>query len=364
LSDQKTIRKIVLAAAALAFSSTVHADKLSVRVERPDWYKLLNQNTTWNIILSGEIDAGAQARVAKALKQTGNDGADVFLDSPGGNLLAGMQLGRILRDAGVNTYVGSVAADNEHKFAGKPGIKLVPGGCYSACSLAFLGGVYRYAIDGSQYGVHRFSNPSGATANDLDAAQVVSAAIGNFIRDMDVNPGLFDLMASQGKDGIRIQTKSELNRFNVVNNGRKRPEWTIEAIEGGQYLRGVQNTVYGQGKAVFVCIDRRILMQSFYQIGAAKAKSVAAGEWFHSLLVDDKTVPLPNPVQAKATGDEIFTLFPLSTEQAMTVASSTISIGHAMQLSREAPTFVGYQIDVPAAAKQKISAFIHNCFRP
>jgi hypothetical protein len=364
LSYQKAINRIILAAAALAFASTVQADKLSVRVERPDWYKLLNQNTTWNIILSGEIDPDAPARVAKALKQTGNDGADVFLNSPGGNLFAGMQLGRVLREAGVNTYVGSFVTDNDHKFAGKPGIKLIPGGCYSACSLAFLGGVYRYAIDGSEYGVHRFSNPSGATKNDLDTAQVVSAAIGNFIREMDVEPGLFDLMASQGKDAVRVLTKSELNHFNVVNNGRKKPEWSIEAIEGGQYLRGVQNTVSGQGKAVFVCIDHRILMQSYYQIGAAKAKSVAAGEWVHSLLLDNKTLPLPNPVQAKATGDEIYALFPLTTEQAMAVASSTISIGHAMQLSREAPTFVGYQIDVPASATKKLSAYVHNCFRP
>ncbi|WP_255517425.1 hypothetical protein [Herbaspirillum sp. SJZ107] len=102
MSYQKKINRIILAAAALAFSSTVQADKLSVRVEPPDWYKLLNQDRTWNIILSGEIDSDAPARVAKALKQTGNDGADVFLNSPGGNLFAGMQLGRVLREAGVN----------------------------------------------------------------------------------------------------------------------------------------------------------------------------------------------------------------------------------------------------------------------
>nr|DAP29549.1 MAG TPA: putative periplasmic protein [Inoviridae sp.] len=362
--NQQAMRKIILAAAVLAFSSIAYAGTMSVRVERPDWYKLLNQNSAWNMVLSGEIDAGAPARVAQALKQVGNDGADVYLDSPGGNLLAGMQIGRILRKAGANTHIGSLVPDNDHKFAGKPGVIPVPGGCYSACSLAFLGGVYRYVMEGSQYGVHRFSSPSGSTDDDLDAAQVISAAIGNYIRDMDVDPGLFGLMATQGKDGIRNLTKSDLASFNVVNNGRKRPEWTIEAIEGGQYLRGVQDTVYGQGKAVFFCAKHRILMQSFYQIGAEKAQSVAAGGWFHSLLLDHKAVPLPNPVRAKVSGSEISTLFPLTTDQSMAVASSTDSIGHAMQLAREAPTFVGYQVDVPASATQKIRAFIHNCLRP
>ncbi|MCP1175879.1 hypothetical protein [Ralstonia chuxiongensis] len=260
------MRKIALVSTLLAFSATASAGTMSVRVERPDWYKLLNQISAWNVVLSGEIDAGAPARVAQALKQVGNDGADVYLDSPGGSLVAGMQMGRLLRKAGANTHIGSLAVDNEHKFAGKPGVKPVPGGCFSACSLAFLGGEYRYAMDGSQFGVHRFSSPSGPTEGDLDAAQVISASIGNYIRDMEVDQGLFGLMASQGKEGIRILTKSELTGFNVVNNGRKRPEWSIEAIEGGQYLRGVQDTVYGQGKAVFLCEQRRIWMQSFYQI--------------------------------------------------------------------------------------------------
>lgn len=357
------MRNILLTAAALVVSSTAYCDTMSVRVERPDWFKLLNQNSAWNVVLSGEIDPGAPARLAQALKQIGNDGADVYLDSPGGNLLAGMQIGRILRRVGAATYVGNLVVDNDHRFSGKPGVKPVPGGCYSACSLAFLGGVYRYAIDGSQYGVHRFSSPYGATDNDLDAAQVISAAIENYIRDMGVDPGLFDLMATQGKDGIRILTKTELTSFNVVNNGRSRPEWTIEAIEGGQYLRGIQDTVYGQGKAVFFCVKSRILMQSFYQIGAEKAQSVAAGGWFHSLLLGQKTVPLSNPVQAKASGSEIFTMFPLTTAQATAVASSTQSIGHAMQVARDAPTYVGYQIDVPASATLKIRAFIHNCLR-
>ncbi|ENZ78056.1 MULTISPECIES: COG3904 family protein [Ralstonia] len=356
--------KFVLAVVALCLAPVTQAGTLSVRVERPDWYKTLNQISAWNVVLSGEIDAGAPARVAQALKQVGNDGADVYLNSPGGNLLAGMQLGRVLRDAGVSTHVGNLVPDNENKFAGKAGAKPVPGGCYSACSLAFLGGVYRYVMNGSEYGVHRFSSTVGSTPNDLDTAQVISAAIGNYIKDMDVDPGLFSLMATQGAEGIRVLTKAELTRFNVANNGRKRPEWSIEAIEGGQYLRGVQDTAYGQGKVVFFCAEHRLLMQSFYQIGADKARSVAAGGWYHSLMLDDRTEPLPDPVRTKATGIEIATLFPLTSNQAMAVASSTRSIGHAMQLSREAPTYVGFQVDVPASATQKVGAFIRNCLRP
>ena len=35
-----------------------------------------------------------------------------------------------------------------------------------------------------------------------------------------------------------------------------------------------------------------------------------------------------------------------------------------MQLSREAPAFVGYNIDIPVSASQKVGAFIRNCLAP
>lgn len=358
------MKNLILLSAVLAFSSAVSAGTLSVRVEKPDFYKMLNQDSAWNVVLSGEIDKGAPARVAQALQQVGNDGADVYLDSPGGNLFAGMQIGRILRKVGANTHIGNLVADNEHQFGGRPVPKPVPGGCYSACALAFLGGQYRFVMEGAEYGVHRFSSAVGSADGDLDAAQVVSAAIGTYIREMDVDPGLFDLMATQSKEGIRVLTRAELTSLNVANNGRKRPEWSIEAIRGAQYLRGVQDTVYGKGKAVFLCWNHRISMHSYYQIGPEKAKSVASGGWFHSLLVDGNTLPLPNPIEAKASGAEIYSMFALTTKQAMAVAASTRSIGHAMQVARDAPTFVGYQVDVPPAAAKKISAYIYTCLNP
>ena len=62
--------KFVLAVVALCLAPVTQAGTLSVRVERPDWYKTLNQISAWNVVLSGEIDAGAPARVAQALKQS------------------------------------------------------------------------------------------------------------------------------------------------------------------------------------------------------------------------------------------------------------------------------------------------------
>lgn len=92
------------------------------------------------------------------------------------------------------------------------------------------------------------------------------------------------------------------------------------------------------------------------------ANSIASGGWFHSLLVDDKTLPLPEPARISATGSEIYTVFSLTSEQALAIASSS-SMGHAMQRARDAPVFVGYQIDIPGASSGKVHTFIRNCLR-
>ncbi len=313
-------------------------------------------------MLDGEIDSSAAMRVEEVLKQVGSDGADVYVNSPGGNLLVGMQIGRMLRKAGVNTYIGTLGPEPLSSVGGQRALKHIPGYCHSACSLAYLGGIYRYAGKQEAFGVHRFSSSAAPSPSDLDTAQVISAALVAYIREMDVDPGLFDLMVERGKDGIRLLTSEELARLHVVNNGRLKPEWTIESIEAGQYLRGIQESALGAGKAVFFCRRGEMGFYSFYQAGSKLARRIEQGDWQHSLLLDDQTIALRNPTTAKAAGAEISAEFSLTQRQALQIASSS-RLGHAMQLDRDAPTFVGYQIDIPPASSQKVGSFMRTCFR-
>lgn len=352
----------VISTVAFALSTAANAGVMTVRVERPDWIRALMNDSSWYVILEGEIDAEAPSRVAAALRRAGRDGADVFISSPGGNLLAGMEIGRMIRQVGANTHIGGLVPEPSNSVPSMSRMKHVPGVCYSACALAFLGGVYRFTSSGSEFGVHRFSSRSGPARSDLDTAQIVSAAVSTFIRDMEVDPGLFDLMVQEGKDKIRILSTAELTQLNVVNNGRKKPVWSIEIIDGAQYLRGTQDTVYGRGKAILLCHDNRILYQSHYQAGTDTASSIASGGWLHSLLADGKDLPLSEPIRISAIRDEIYTVFSLTSEQALAIASSS-SMGHAMQRSRDAPVFVGYQIDIPNSSIGKVHTFIRNCLR-
>ncbi|MEO6920732.1 MAG: hypothetical protein ABI171_17255 [Collimonas sp.] len=328
------------------------AGAMTVRLERPDSSKTDGRAASWTMNLDGEIDAGAPARVAAALRQSGSAGVDVYLDSTGGDLLAGMEIGQLLRKAGAATHVG--------RYAG--GSAPTPGVCYSACSLAFLGGVYRYVSEGSQYGVHRVSRASGPVAGDLDTGQIVSAGIARYIRGMGVGQGLLDLLVQKGEQGIYLLSDAEMKALNVVNNGRQTADWSLEVADGGGYLRGMQDTAYGRGKIALLCDKGKILMFTFYQVGD-QAAGMAGGGWLHSLLLDGDVIPLQDPDSVVADKGEIQTFFTLTQGQASRIAASH-AVGHAMQATRDAPTFMGFKLDIPGPASQKVHAFINNCILP
>ena len=336
------------------------AEAMSVRAEGPDWFKVISGNSSWNIVLEGPIELGDSLKVERALREAGNDGADVYIVSPGGNLTEGMKIGRAIRKAGANSRLGTLRADSGRSFGGKPGVKRIAGGCYSACTLAFLGGVYRFGDKESQYGVHRFSSSKGAASSDLDVGQIVSANIAAYIREMDVDPTLFSLMVEQGSSGIRLLTPTELAELNVTNDGRLRATWNVELVDRGQYLRGAQTTVFGEGRAALFCKKSRVFYYSFYDAGAKRARSIAEGAWYHSLLIDGDTVPLPDSIRPTASGATVSAVFPLTRTQALAIAKAR-KLGHAMQLARDAPTFAGYEIDIPKESAAKVRLFLGNC---
>ena len=86
------------------------------------------------ISVTGELVSGDEESFADAVIRV-KAGAVVF-DSPGGDLVAGIEIGKAIRLKGLKT--------------------LVAGGdmCASACALAWLGGIDRFMADGARIGFH------------------------------------------------------------------------------------------------------------------------------------------------------------------------------------------------------------------
>lgn len=124
----------------------------------------------------------------------------VTFSSPGGNIQKAMELGRLIRRLGINT------------------IQFRAVECASACSLAFLGGVIRYADPGS-IGVHKSSfqgNVPLTTQEAVSAVQQITADVMTYMIEMGVDPALLQLSLQYDSNDIRYLSMSEMVKYRVV----------------------------------------------------------------------------------------------------------------------------------------------------
>jgi hypothetical protein len=177
----------------------------------PDQRLIAVMGNAWRIFAAGPIDTGAAKRLEAILTSRGIPReSDIFLHSPGGNMFEGMELGKVIRKWNLRAHVGQRTTERNSQG----------GICYSACSLAFLGGEFRFVSKDSNFGVHQFTT-AAPSPHDLAIAQMASAAVVEYIRSMDVDPGLFNFAAGTLSSDMHILTQAKMLELHVVNNGIK-----------------------------------------------------------------------------------------------------------------------------------------------
>jgi hypothetical protein len=163
----------------------------------------------WVLYLDGPIESGADRRLADFIEQQHIGRAAVYFNSPGGSLLAGMAVGRVLRGRGFTTDVGRRTADPRRPSTGV---------CYSACPFAYAGGVLRSLRAGSVLGVHRAHNRLPVPDEETFERRVEADATA-YLRAMGVDPGLVALMRESPPGEIRLLGAAELRALGLVNQG-------------------------------------------------------------------------------------------------------------------------------------------------
>lgn len=124
----------------------------------------------------------------------------VIFNSPGGNVFKAMELGRLIRSEGLYT-IQSRGSE-----------------CSSACALAFLGGVQRFAQPGS-IGVHRssFKDTRGISVDDaVSQVQRLTADIMAYIAEMGADPALLQLALQYDSADMRYLSLSEMAQFRMT----------------------------------------------------------------------------------------------------------------------------------------------------
>jgi hypothetical protein len=139
-------------------------------------------NIEW-IVADGEITAETPREFRRFLlsgKIQGGAKLEVYLNSPGGNLIGAIQFGEAIREFGFEARVARSVPDGNASRDGEQPETDAPGHCYSACAFVFLGGKWRIAGDRS-LGVHQsyfkeaLAEPNAPkfTARDFSAQQLI-----------------------------------------------------------------------------------------------------------------------------------------------------------------------------------------------
>ena len=173
---------IVLSGLAAFIKEAQAAD---IRMEMSDLGKLLFP--TLVVHLNGEIVEGDAKRVREILAANVIDkqrGIYFVFDSPGGLLLEGVRIGRVIADQFVHTTSLVGTPDDPNAI------------CASACVFAFLGAGTREKGPNGRIGLHQFSIPnnnfSGAKA--LGYGQQLSAILTTYLSQRGASLEIFDRM--------------------------------------------------------------------------------------------------------------------------------------------------------------------------
>ncbi|ACK50701.1 periplasmic protein-like protein [Methylocella silvestris BL2] len=132
----------------------------------------------------------------------------VLLDSQGGKIVAGMELGKAFRKFGVTAIVAS---------AGSGDATPAPGVCYSACVYALMGAATRIVAPSSAIGVHRMFAYNGGARHF--ATGEMMAALRRYSRAMGVSTEVIAAAEQIGPDSLRILTPGELARWGLASAG-------------------------------------------------------------------------------------------------------------------------------------------------
>jgi hypothetical protein len=123
----------------------------------------------------------------------------VRLNSPGGEIEGGMQLGEVIRKLGLATEVPASA------------------GCYSACTFAFLGGVDRQ-VEG-KFGIHALSLDKGTpSSSTLDKIQRWASFMVLYARELVGKSEMAEMALTLGGSAsdIRLVPDNLLRDWNII----------------------------------------------------------------------------------------------------------------------------------------------------
>lgn len=211
------------------------------------------------ISAEGAIEAGTPAQLKRVLKTLGHRKLPIIVNSPGGNVDAALQLGRIIRKNKLDIAVGTTKFSdcwpgmkdcraNDGKGAAYFGIASDGGAmCNSACPLMFAGGVGRVVGGWAYLGVHQITTTHFRTTRQYrttyrvvrgkkykittetvtqdnvgyktyEMSKAIERRLSAYLREMGVERGVLDRMKATPASDIRQIALDDMLTMKLVTS--------------------------------------------------------------------------------------------------------------------------------------------------
>ncbi|WP_430709550.1 hypothetical protein [Mesorhizobium captivum] len=212
------------------------------------------------ISAEGTIEAGTPALFRRLLKTLGGRQLPIVVNSPGGNVDAAIQLGRMIRKNKLDIAVGTTefsgcspgmknCRDDDSKAAPYLGIAYDSGAmCNSACPLMFSGGIRRVVGEWAFLGVHQItttyhrekllyrttyrivngkkkvistkivSRKNAGSYKTYEMSKAVEKRLSGYLREMGVEQGMLDVMKATPASDIRQIEPEDMLEMKLVTS--------------------------------------------------------------------------------------------------------------------------------------------------
>jgi hypothetical protein len=278
-------------------------------------------------------------------------GAVVFLNSPGGLVSEALELGRAIRAASFDTTVG--ALDGGSGGGGE---------CYSACTLAFLGGVNRTIPEKAIFGVHRFSTDTQLSPKEaLDIGQIQMSEITEYASSMGVSPEFVTEMVKSSPSSINVLTQEKLTSLGVITP-RFATTWEIKTNSGNFYLLGSTRTNDGVDKMAVLCSRGSIIAMMLFNTSGEYMDNAVRYTSTYRWSFDGQEVEIPKGdivERVKRTGPDYVGTTVLVTKETLRRLSNTSELGF-MMVPPSKQIFQGWTSDF-RSGKEKFFGFVNTC---
>ncbi|SNS03255.1 hypothetical protein [Antarctobacter heliothermus] len=163
---------------------------------------------------------------------------EIVFHSPGGNLGAALELGRIIRENELSTGIGRAEGGSG------PWYVMTKGGiCNSACAFAFLAGGARTAYEDPDkgfaprtgtLGMHQFFTPNGQEIPTAQTQQIMGQVL-LYVLEMGINAEILSIASKTPADAMHVFSSGELAALGILTAGSTSPV-QLRVAEGGLSL--------------------------------------------------------------------------------------------------------------------------------